>query len=127
MEKSYRGLVLAAMGLSALFPFVGIGGMTEAVIALSVTATGLLLWFKGRHPVVSGTFLALVFGFFHGQAHVVEIPLGVSAGAYAAGFLTASALLLILGVGLGRLDRPIFGKVLSVLCTGAGMVWLAAT
>lgn len=126
LSRVIPGLFLAAMGLSALFPFVGIGGMTEIVIALSVTATGLLLWFKGRYPMVPGTFLVLVFGFFHGQAHVAEIPAGMASGAYAAGFLTVSAVLLAIGVCLGRSDRSAFGKVLSVLCTGAGMIWLAA-
>jgi urease accessory protein len=120
------GLFLVAMGLSAVFPVVGMGGMTEAVIAVSVVVTGLLLWFEGREPVVLGTLFVLVFGFFHGQAHVAEIPAGVTAEAYAAGFLVASALLQTLGVCLGRWDRLAFGQFLSVLCSGAGMIWLAA-
>lgn len=120
------GLFLVAMGLPAVFPVVGVGGTTEAVIAVSVVATGLLLWFEDRYPVIPGTLLVLVFGFFHGQAHVAEIPAGVAAEAYAAGFLVASALLQTLGVCLGRWDRPAFGQFLSVLCGGAGMIWLAA-
>jgi urease accessory protein len=47
--------------------------------------------------------MALVgfFAIFHGQAHATEMPLGASAGAYAAGFVLATALLHVAGIALG--------------------------
>jgi len=46
-----------------------------------------------------------VFAIFHGHAHAVEMPPGAAAGAYAAGFLAATVLLHLAGIGLGTLPQ----------------------
>lgn len=75
----------------------------ETGIALSVVALGLLVAFQVRWPVVAAAGLAALFAVFHGHAHGAEMPLDASGAAYAGGFMLATALLHIAGIGLGFL------------------------
>ncbi len=45
--------------------------------------------------------IAGFFAMFHGAAHGAEMPADVSGASYAAGFLAATALLHLAGIGLG--------------------------
>jgi urease accessory protein len=85
--------VLAAAGIP--LPFVEIG------IAVSVVALGLIVALRATPPVTAAMALVGFFALFHGHAHGVELPQGVSALTYGAGFMIATALLHATGVGIG--------------------------
>lgn len=72
--------------------------MAELAIGGSVLVFGLLVAFRRVLPLA--LCLAIVAGFaaFHGYAHAAEMAAGGSFGAYAAGFLCSTALLLSAGV-----------------------------
>lgn len=88
---------------------VGIAGVSvpyvEAGILASVLVFGLLVAGVSR---LSMSWTAPIVGLFaglHGHAHGAEMPLAVGAGAYTAGFVTATTCLLAVGLGLGELLR----------------------
>jgi len=73
----------------------------EIGIALSVVALGLAVALRVSLPTLAAVALAGVFAVFHGHAHGAEMPQDLSGYEYAAGFLTATALLHGVGIGLG--------------------------
>jgi urease accessory protein len=65
-----------------------------------------------------------LFAIFHGHAHGTEMPLDASAGAYAAGFMLATALLHTAGIALGlAIGRIAHGRAAYQL--GGSLVALA--
>jgi urease accessory protein len=112
------GLFAANLGGCALWAvpltfvgFMAVGGglgveqvaipNVEAGIALSVVAFGLLVALRLQWPVAAAMALTGVFAIFHGYAHGAEMPVDASGAAYAAGFMTATALLHMAGIALG--------------------------
>ena len=91
--------------------FVLIGGVmgmhdiplftVEAGIATSVLVLGLAIAADRRIPVLIAMVGVAVFGLFHGHAHGTEMPGFVHPAAYASGFVLGTALIHLLGVGLG--------------------------
>lgn len=77
-------------------PFVEIG------IALSVVVLGgaVALGWKNA-PLGLAMALVGIFAIFHGHAHGAEMPENASGAAYAAGFMLATALLHMVGIGVG--------------------------
>jgi urease accessory protein len=55
-----------------------------------------------KFPLAVPLVIAGVFGFFHGHAHGTEMPLIANPILYALGFTSATALLHVTGVLLGR-------------------------
>lgn len=86
------GFVLALSGVA--LPFV------EPAILASVVALGLLVAAAVRLPVAACAAVVGVFALFHGHAHGGEIG-GAGALAYGAGFVAATALLHVAGLGAG--------------------------
>lgn len=84
-------LALAGIGL----PYVELG------ISLSVIALGLAVALQLPLPVGVAMAFAGVFAVFHGYAHGAEMPADASGAAYGAGFLAATGLLHLAGIGLG--------------------------
>lgn len=84
------GLALAGIGL----PFV------EPAILASVVALGLLVAMAVKLDTVVSAAIVAVFALFHGHAHGGELG---SAGAlsFGIGFVVATALLHVAGIGLG--------------------------
>lgn len=84
---------------------LGIGGLpvpfVETGIALSVVVLGAAVAFGVRAPLAMAMGLAGVFAVFHGYAHGAEMPAGAGGAAYAAGFVAATALLHLAGLGAG--------------------------
>jgi urease accessory protein len=78
-------------------PFVEIG------IGVSVVALGLMIAFQLNLPTVAAVALVGLFAIFHGHSHGAEMPETVSGLVYGIGFLSATALLHALGIGLGLL------------------------
>lgn len=98
-------LAMSAGGGTGLL-HVPFGG-AEWLIALSVLALGLAIAVQARVglPLAAGATMA--FGFAHGYAHGVEIPLAVSSARYVGGFLVTTAALHVAGavVALLVLER----------------------
>jgi len=93
------GGFLAAMFAGALCAAAGLAlPSVEYGIAGSVVFFGLMIALDWRLTSVSAAALAGFFALFHGYAHGTELPAAVAF----AGFLSASALLLLAGLGLGR-------------------------
>jgi urease accessory protein len=91
---------------------LGFGGIAlphaESGVTLSVTVLGLALW-RGWHlPVwLAGTMTA-GFAVFHGYVHAAEADtVGGESLAYLQGFLCTTAVLHVIGMGLGQLTRSV--------------------
>lgn len=84
--------------------FVGHAGIelpqVEPAIALSVVVLGLLVAAGVSAPIPVGAVLIAAFAIFHGHAHGAEAPAEGWAG-YAVGFAAATALLHVVGIGVG--------------------------
>ncbi|TVR23711.1 MAG: hypothetical protein EA389_12295 [Ilumatobacter sp.] len=111
----------------------GIGGLlwgertgVELLIAASVVVLGVLVAAASRLHHLWMPALMVGVGALHGQAHGAEIPVGAARGGYVAGFLVATAGLLVVGTaaGLGLRRAPVLriaaGSVMSV--AGAWML-----
>lgn len=94
-------LFLAAMTFGALVGMIGVRvpGM-EAGIAASVAVLGLLIAFALRLPLAASSALVSIFALLHGYAHGVELPQQMPAFSYVAGFVMATGLLHLAGLGV---------------------------
>jgi len=87
------GGVLGIAGVPV--PFVEIG------IAASVVVLGLAVALQWSLPTAAAMGLVGFFAIFHGHAHGAEMPADASGIYYALGFMIATALLHVAGIGLG--------------------------
>jgi urease accessory protein len=106
------GGALGVVGIS--MPFVEIG------IALSVIVLGAIVAFGIRAPVAVAMGLVGLFALFHGHAHGVEMPENAGGLAYAAGFMIATALLHVVGIGLGFAIGKLGERFGPLMVRGAG-------
>ena len=104
----------------------------EVGIALSVLVLGLLVLAGRRWPLGLAMALVAVFAVFHGHAHGSEMPVDASGLSYGLGFMLATALLHLagigLGIGLGRLAATEGGRLIQASGAAialAGVVLLA--
>jgi urease accessory protein len=126
---------VAMMVAGGLVGFAGVElPYVETAIALSVVVIGLLVALDLGIPIAIAMALAGLFAVFHGHAHGTELPEGSAPLAYAAGFVLATALLHLAGIGagvlLGRLAegaRAWMPRVLGGGMTLAGAALLAQT
>lgn len=87
-----------ALGIAGInVPFVEIG------IALSVIVLGAIVALNIRASTAVAMGIVGLFAIFHGHAHGAEMPENAGGVAYAAGFMIATALLHMAGLGLGFL------------------------
>jgi urease accessory protein len=93
--------------------------LVELAIALSVVVLGAAVALGIRAPVAVAMGIAGLFAIFHGQAHGVEMPADASGLAYGVGFMIATALLHLGGLGLGYLVGAA-GDRYGVLVRSAG-------
>jgi urease accessory protein len=126
--------------LPIIFPLVMAGGgvlgilgvplpVAEIGIAVSALALGLMVAFAVRPPLIVAAALVGGFAIFHGHTHGSEIPPGASAVGYSLGFVVATGLLHLAGIGFGLLARWPSGA-LAVRTAGAiiaftGVVFLS--
>ncbi len=89
------GGVLGVM--DAGVPFVEVG------IALSVVVLGAVVALDVKAPVAAAMGVAGLFAIFHGHAHGAEMPEDAGGVAYAGGFMIATAILHLAGIGSGFL------------------------
>jgi urease accessory protein len=102
-------LVMMAVGAAAGFAGIKLP-LAEAVILASVFAIGGLIMGGVRLPAASAMAVVGLFALFHGYAHALEAP-ATGAGGYILGFLSATALLQGLGLGLGWVVRRVLGDL----------------
>jgi urease accessory protein len=115
----------AAAMLDLPLPFV------EPVILASVVVIGLLAAVALKVPTLAAMGMVGFFAFFHGHAHGGELG-EAGAGAFAAGFIVATALLHADGVALGLALARFLGSARGRYATRAagaatalGGLWLA--
>jgi urease accessory protein len=115
------GGVLGFFGVPV--PFVELG------IAFSIVVLGLAIAVQWDWPVAAALTLVGAFAIFHGHAHGTEMPVDAAGAEYAAGFVIATGLLHLIGIGMGlgishmtmvdgRRITQIGGGVIAVLGVG---------
>jgi len=104
------GAVLGMLGVPV--PPVEVG------VALSVLVLGGCIALAIRAPVWAASLIVAMFAVFHGYAHGRELPSAADPIGYSAGFMLATGLLHVLGIGIGFLrDRP--GGAVALRSLGA--------
>jgi urease accessory protein len=127
------------MVLPIVFPLVmavgGVLGMAgvpvppvEAAIALSVLVLGGVIALRLAAPVWAASLLVGGFAIFHGYAHGQELPSAADPLGYSVGFVLATGLLHLAGIGLGGVSARIGGaaaaRVIGALIAAAGAWFL---
>ena len=116
--------------LPVAFPLMMVGGAMlgmfgvpipalEMGIALSVLVLGACIALALRAPIGVAVSIVAVFAVFHGYAHGRELPSAADPVGYSAGFVIATGLLHVLGIGLGLLSERPRG---ALVIRGAGCV-----
>ncbi len=95
-------VVGAVVGMWAIpLPAVELG------IALSVVVLGICIAFSVRAPVWAAAVVVGAFALFHGYAHGRELPSAADPVGYSTGFVLATGLLHVFGIGVGFVnERP---------------------
>jgi len=95
-------VVGAALGMLGIpLPTVDIG------VALSVLVLGASIALSLRAPVWAASAIVGAFAIFHGYAHGRELPSAADPVGYSVGFVLATGLLHVMGIGIGFLnERP---------------------
>ena len=113
--------------LPVTFPLImvigGVAGMAglplpavEIGIALSIIALGLAIAFAWRPAEWIALALISIFAICHGYAHGTELPNAVNPADFATGFVLATGLIHLLGIGVGLvLSRPFDGRLIRAL------------
>ena len=126
--------------LPVVFPLVMAAGAVAGIVAVpmlpvepgiaaSVIALGAAIAFDFRPPLAGAAGLVSVFAIFHGYAHGVELPRRSDAVPYCAGFVLATGLIHLTGIGLGLITRLPHGlavlRIGGAVLAGAGLVLAA--
>ena len=104
--------------------------MPEVVIALSALVLGSLVAAQLRVPLTVAAAVVAVFAIFHGHAHGAELPAAANPLAYGVGFVVATGLLHLCGIGIGTLSRWPSGRGLirglggAIAVLGCYFLWL---
>ena len=105
-----------ALGIAQLeVPFVELGIALSSVIIGGAAALGRPM------PVAAAMGLVGIFAIFHGHAHGAEMPAATAGLAYALGFVAATALLHLAGIGAALGVARIvsrYGKIAAQLAGG---------
>jgi urease accessory protein len=114
----------AVWSLPVTFPLImamgGLAGMlgidlpsVETGIALSLLVFGVVIAFAWRPFEIVALALIAVFAICHGYAHGVELPAAADPAAYSAGFVMATGLIHVLGIGIGLVSARTLDGLLS--------------
>lgn len=112
---------------------IGISGVAlsgiETGIALSILVLGLAIAFAWRPAEWLALVLIAFFALCHGYAHGAELPLAADPADYAIGFVLATGLIHLLGIGVGllvgRLWHGRVSRILGALIAAGGLYYLA--
>ncbi len=110
--------VMALGGVAGILgvPLAGI----EVGVTISVIVLGSMIALDRRPPLWVALLLVSFFAVFHGYAHGVELPGKTGAVAYSAGFVTATGLIHLTGIGIGFVVKLPHG--VALLRTGGGVI-----
>ncbi|MGO4259005.1 HupE/UreJ family protein [Lysobacter sp. TAB13] len=122
--------------LPVIFPLMMVAGAIAAMfavplppvetgIAVSVLALGACIAFAWRAPAWAAMTIVAVFAVFHGCAHGRELPSAADPIGYSLGFVFATGLLHLLGIGLGEWGRRA-GQARAVRIAGAAIAMFGA-
>jgi urease accessory protein len=102
-------LVMAVAGAAGVLglPLRGV----EAGIALSAIMLGAMVAAAAKPPLWVAALLVGAFAIFHGYAHGVELPIGADAIAFSMGFVIATGMLHLAGIGFGALSHWAAGRI----------------
>ncbi len=123
------------VALMAVGGALGIGGIdvpfVELGIALSVIVLGGVVAFGLKAPLAAAMAIVGFFAIFHGHAHGAEMPADASGLAYGLGFMSATGLLHLAGIGIGMAigrfgelhgERFVRGAGAAVAVAGVGIL-----
>ncbi|HMR31314.1 MAG TPA: HupE/UreJ family protein [Geminicoccaceae bacterium] len=114
---------VAVMALGGVLGFAGVAvPFVEVGIALSVVVLGAVVAFGFKAPVAVAMGLAGLFAVFHGHAHGAEMPETVAGAAYGLGFMLGTALLHLVGIGMGYAVGSLGDRYGQVVTRAAGGV-----
>jgi urease accessory protein len=118
----------AVMAFGAVLAMVGLGlPPVQIGIALSVLVLGGCIALANKAPIWAAALIVATFALFHGYAHGQELPSAADPVGYSAGFVLATGLLHVVGIGVGALSVYRWGMVAARVAGGliAAMgVWL---
>ena len=84
----------------------------EIGITLSVLVLGSMIALAQRPPLALAALIVAFFAVFHGYAHGAELPGQSNAVAYSAGFVIATGLIHLTGIGIGFVIKLPHGDAL---------------
>lgn len=97
-------IFVVIMGLGGLLGMISLPFVfAEHGIALSLLISGFLIASAVQLPLIVSALLIALFAVCHGYAHGMEMPDSTSVLSYATGFMLATALLHVCGIGLALL------------------------
>jgi urease accessory protein len=110
--------VMALGGVAGILavPLVGV----EVGVTVSVIVLGSMIALGSRPPLWLALLLVSFFAVFHGYAHGTELPGKTGAVAYSAGFVTATGLIHLTGIGIGFVVKLPHG--VALLRAGGGLI-----
>jgi urease accessory protein len=109
-----------AMGVRGV-PLVGV----DIGIAASALLLGLMIFSEARPPLAAAALLVGFFAIFHGYAHGAELPHAANPLAYGVGFVIATGMLHVSGIGLGLVHRwPTGARALRLVGGGISLAGL---
>ena len=103
-------MIMVAGGVAGMIgiPLPGI----EIGIALSILALGLAIALAWRPAEWIALVLIAYFALCHGYAHGAELPLSADPADYAIGFVLATGMIHLFGIGVGlSLNKPMQGRL----------------
>jgi urease accessory protein len=111
-------LVMALGGVLGIIgvPIPGV----EIGIAVSAIVLGLMVALAARPPLWLAAVIVGAFAIFHGHAHGAELPAAADAVAFSLGFVIATGMLHLCGIGFGLLSRWPAGRI-AVRTAGAAI------
>ena len=130
-------LPLAFPMVMALGGTLGLVGVhlpgVEIGIALSAIGLGAAVLFEAKPKLGVAAALVGFFAIFHGHAHGTELPPGANGLLYSIGFVVATGLLHLAGIGIGTIHRWPAGRTALrwtgalVALAGLAFLWKAVT
>jgi len=100
----------------------------ELLIALSVLGLGSAIALQWKAPEIIAVAAIGIFAVFHGHAHGAELPGTADPVAYGVGFVTATGLIHLAGIGfgllLGKLMKGWVSRGAGALIALAGVYFL---
>lgn len=110
--------MLAGAGLGMVG--IAVPGVEQGIVA-SVLALGLLLLWAKRVPLLPGAVLVSAFAVMHGVAHGGEMPPGAEMTLYMLGFALSTAVLHLIGAGLGSWRSTLLSRAIGAAIALAGV------